>query len=128
MPGGTVMPLSFKRIKSSADLDAAIAAAQGKPVMLDFEADWCVSCKEMEHDTYTDPAVQAALKDAVLLQADVTANDEDDKVLYSRFGLFGPPGIIFFGGDGKELMSYRVVGYLGPADFLKRVQAAFVTH
>ena len=120
--------LPFKRIKSSADLDAAIAAAQGKPVMLDFEADWCVSCKEMEHDTYTDPAVQAALKDAVLLQADVTANDEDDKVLYSRFGLFGPPGIIFFGGDGKELMSYRVVGYLGPADFLKRVQAAFVTH
>ena len=128
MPGGTVMPLPFKRIKSSADLDAAIAAAGGKPVMLDFEADWCVSCKEMEHDTYTDPAVQAALSGAVLLQADVTANDDDDKALYTRFGLFGPPGIIFFGSDGKELTSYRVVGYLGPQDFLKRIDAAFGTH
>jgi thiol:disulfide interchange protein DsbD len=125
-PGAaTVNALPFKRIKTSADLDAAIAAAGGKPVMLDFAADWCVACKELEHDTYTDPQVQAALAGAVLLQADVTANDDDDKALYARFGIYGPPGVIFFGSDGKELTSYRVVGYLGPDDFLKRVQAAF---
>jgi thiol:disulfide interchange protein DsbD len=117
--------LPFKRVKTSADLDAAIAAAGGKPVMLDFAADWCVSCKELERNTYTDPAVQAALKDVVLLQADVTANDDDDKALYARFGIFGPPGVMFFGHDGKELTSYRVVGYLGPDDFLKRVDGAF---
>ncbi len=117
--------LPFKKIKTSADLDAAITAAAGKPVMLDFSADWCVACKELEHDTYTDPKVQAALSGAVLLQADVTANDADDKALYDRFGIFGPPGVIFFGSDGKELTSYRVVGYLGPEDFLKRVQSAF---
>jgi thioredoxin:protein disulfide reductase len=117
--------LPFKRIKTSADLDAAIAAAGGKLVMLDFAADWCVACKELEHDTYTDPKVQAALSGAVLLQADVTANDDDDKALYARFGLYGPPGVIFFGSDGKEVTADRVVGYLGADDFLKRVQAAF---
>ncbi|HEY3859071.1 MAG TPA: protein-disulfide reductase DsbD [Gammaproteobacteria bacterium] len=122
-PEATALP--FKKIKTSADLDAAIAAAAGKPVMLDFAADWCVACKELEHDTYTDPKVQAALSGAVLLQADVTANDDDDKALYARFGLYGPPGVIFFGSDGKELANYRVVGYLGPDDFLKRVTAAF---
>jgi thiol:disulfide interchange protein DsbD len=124
VPTAAANTLPFKRIKTSADLDAAIAGANGKPVMLDFAADWCVSCKELEHDTYADPQVQAALKDTVLLQADVTANDDDDKALYARFGIFGPPGVMFFGADGKELTSYRVVGYLGPADFLKRVEAA----
>jgi thiol:disulfide interchange protein DsbD len=124
-PATQASALPFKRIKTSADLDAAIAGAQGKPVMLDFSADWCVACKELEHDTYTDPKVQAALAGAVLLQADVTANDADDKALYDRFGIFGPPGVIFFGSDGKELTQYRVVGYLGPDDFLKRVDSAF---
>jgi thiol:disulfide interchange protein DsbD len=130
-PGAAVSEtaaLPFKRIKTSADLDAAIAAAGGKPVMLDFAADWCVACKELEHDTYTDPKVQAALNGAVLLQADVTANDDDDKALYARFGLYGPPGVIFFGSDGKEVVADRVVGYLNADDFLKRVQAAFGTH
>jgi len=125
MPGATVATLPFKRIKTSADLDAAIAAANGKPVMLDFAADWCVACKELEHDTYNDPRVQAALNGAVLLQADVTANDDDDKALYARFGIFGPPGVMFFGSDGKEVTADRVVGYLDADDFLKRVQAAF---
>ena len=124
-PAQAAQALPFKRIKTSADLDTAIAAANGKPVMLDFGADWCVACKELEHDTYTDPKVQAALANVVLLQADVTANDDDDKALYARFGIYGPPGVMFFGSDGKELASYRVVGYLGPDDFLKRVQAAF---
>ncbi|HEY1772923.1 MAG TPA: protein-disulfide reductase DsbD [Gammaproteobacteria bacterium] len=121
----TAEALPFKRIKTSADLDAAIAAANGKPVMLDFGADWCVACKELEHDTYTDPRVQAALANVVLLQADVTANDDDDKALYARFGLYGPPGVIFFGSDGKEVTADRVVGYLGPTDFLKRIEGAF---
>jgi thiol:disulfide interchange protein DsbD len=120
--------LPFKRIKTVADLDKEIALANGRPVMLDFAADWCVSCKELEHDTYSDPAVQAALKDAVLLQADVTANDDDDKALYARFGIYGPPGVMFFGSDGKEQTAYRVVGYLGPDDFLKRVDGAFGSH
>ncbi len=120
-------PLPFKRIKTVADLDREVAAAAAAhaPVMLDFAADWCVSCKEMDHDTYTDPAVQAALSKVVLLQADVTANDDDDQALYKRFGIFGPPSIMFFGPDGQELKAYRVVGFLGPQDFLKRLQAAF---
>jgi len=122
--GAQTSALPFKRIKTSADLDAAIAAAGGKPVMLDFAADWCVACKELEHDTYTDPKVRAALSGAVLLQADVTANDDDDKALYARFGLYGPPGVIFFGGDGKEVTAERVVGYLGPTEFLTRIEAA----
>jgi len=118
--------LPFKRIKTSADLDQAIAAAVAakKPVMLDFSADWCVACKELEHDTYSDPTVQAALANAVLLQADVTANDADDQALFKRFGIFGPPSVMFFGVDGQELTADRVVGYLAPEDFLKRVQAA----
>ena len=122
-PVQSVLP--FKRIKTSADLDRELAAAAGKPVMLDFAADWCVSCKEMEHETYTDPAVQAALANVTLLQADVTANDDDDKALYKRFGIFGPPSIMLFGPDGQELKAYRVVGFLGPADFLQRLQSAW---
>ncbi|HEV2112354.1 MAG TPA: protein-disulfide reductase DsbD [Gammaproteobacteria bacterium] len=116
--------LPFKRIKTTADLDREIAAAAGKPVMLDFAADWCVACKELEHDTYTDPAVQAALGQMVLLQADVTANDDDDKALYKRFGIYGPPSVMFFGKDGQELTADRVVGYLSPTEFLKRIEGA----
>ena len=128
-PGATTA-LPFKRIKTTADLDQAVAAASaaGKPVMLDFSADWCVACKELEHDTYSDATVQAALAQAVLLQADVTANDADDQALFKRFGIYGPPSVMFFGKDGRELAAYRMVGYLGPVDFLKRVQAAFASH
>ncbi|MFX5756567.1 thioredoxin family protein, partial [Acinetobacter baumannii] len=87
---------------SVAELDARIAqaSAAGKPVLLDFYADWCVSCTEMERFTFSDPRVQARLADVVKLQADVTANTADDKALLKRFGLFGPPGIILFGDDG----------------------------
>ncbi len=129
-PTTQVSALPFKRIKTSADLDREIAAASAakKPVMLDFSADWCVACKELEHDTYTDATVRAALANAVLLQADVTANDADDQALFKRFGIFGPPSVMFFGADGQELTADRVVGYLGPEDFMKRVQAAFAVH
>lgn len=118
--------LQFDRVKNLAELDARVAQAGGKPVMLDFYADWCVSCKEMEHNTFTDSAVQARLKDAILLQADVTANSADDKALLKRFGLFGPPGIIFFDTNGKEI-AYRVVGYQPPAQFRQSLDAA-LTH
>jgi thiol:disulfide interchange protein DsbD len=119
--------LPFQRIKTVADLDREIAAAssQGKTVMLDFYADWCVSCKEMEAFTFTDEQVQAALSKTVWLQADVTANDAEDKALLDRFGVFGPPTIIFFGTDGQQRRGYEVVGYMKAARFAEHVQQAF---
>ncbi|HZX26440.1 MAG TPA: protein-disulfide reductase DsbD [Telluria sp.] len=111
--------LPFQRIKSTADLDAVLARLDGKTAMLDFYADWCVSCKEMEKLTFSDPRVHAALANTVLLQVDVTANDLDDKAMLKRFGLFGPPGIILFGKDGKELPGSRVVGYQAADKFLE---------
>jgi thiol:disulfide interchange protein DsbD len=115
---------AFVRIRSSADLDAALARAGGKTVMLDFYADWCVSCKEMERFTFTDPRVQARFSEMVLLQADVTANNDDDKALLKRFGLFGPPGTIFFGRQGREVQSARVIGYRNADGFLESIAAA----
>jgi thiol:disulfide interchange protein DsbD len=90
--------------------------------MLDFYADWCVACLEMEKLTFTDAAVRAKMQDIVLLQADVTANNADDKALLKRFGLFGPPGIIFFSPEGETLRSPRVIGFQSPEDFLQSLQ------
>ncbi len=118
--------LAFQRVGSVDALNAAIKAAQGRPVMLDFYADWCVSCKEMEHLTFSDANVQARLKNVVLLQADVTANNEQDKALMKQFGLFGPPGILFFDGQGQEKAAARVIGYQNPKAFLKSLDAAGV--
>ncbi|MDY7545765.1 protein-disulfide reductase DsbD [Glaciimonas sp. CA11.2] len=101
----------FVRVKSVAELDAALAQTNGKPALLDFYADWCVSCKEMEKFTFTDPRVKARLNDIVLLQIDVTANNADDKAMLKRFNLFGPPGIILFDHRGKELAGGRVIGF-----------------
>jgi thiol:disulfide interchange protein DsbD len=117
----------FKRIKSVTDLDAAIAAANaaGKTVMLDFYADWCASCKEMEKFTFPEPSVQAALAGTVLLQADVTANDDVDQALMQRFGILGPPSILFFGQDGAEKTAYRVVGFKPADEFSAHAQQAF---
>jgi thiol:disulfide interchange protein DsbD len=111
--------LSFKRVKNLAELDTELKAAQGKPVMLDFYADWCVSCKELEQFTFSDQRVQTALKDTVLLQADVTGNTEDDKALLQRFNLFGPPGILFFNDKAQEETHLKVVGYKNADDFLQ---------
>jgi thiol:disulfide interchange protein DsbD len=119
--------LEFRRIKSLPDLEREVAAAarSGRPVMLDFYADWCVSCKEMEKYTFTDAGVQAALANAVLLQADVTANDEQDQALLKHFGIFGPPTIAFYGADGAERPAFRVVGFMKAPEFARVVTQAF---
>ncbi|MDD5383363.1 MAG: protein-disulfide reductase DsbD [Gallionella sp.] len=120
----------FSRVMDVADLDRRIAQARvqakgrGQIVMLDFYADWCVSCKEMERFTFADAAVQTRLKPVLLLQADVTANSEADQVLLKRFGLYGPPAILFFDVQGKELGDFRVTGYQDAARFLQSLQAA----
>src|SRR3546814_15192588 len=92
--------------------------------MLDFYADWCVSCKEMEKYTFTDPAVHNALAGFVLLKADVTANDDVDQELMQRFGIIGPPGTLFFGLDGKEQRHLRLIGFEKVAPFVERIQEA----
>jgi thiol:disulfide interchange protein DsbD len=119
--------VSFVRIKTVDDLERAVAAASAaqKPVMLDFYADWCVSCKEMEKYTFTDAQVQALLANVVLLQADVTANDAADQALLKQFGIFGPPTIAFFGTDGIERKNFRLVGFSPAGKFRDHVAAAF---
>ncbi len=113
----------FDKVKTLADLDARLRIA-GKPVMLDFYADWCVSCKEMERFTFSDPQVLARLSEMTLLRADVTANSADDKVLLKRFRLFGPPGIIFFDANGREIEGLRVIGYQPPEKFIRSLDSA----
>jgi len=117
--GAPAQPLAFTRIKTVAQLDAALAATGGRTAMLDFYADWCVSCKEMEKLTFVDPAVEARLANTVLLQVDVTANDADDRAMLKRFGLFGPPGIVLFDRQGKEIPDSRVIGYQNAKKFLE---------
>ncbi|MFZ2855149.1 MAG: protein-disulfide reductase DsbD [Rhodocyclaceae bacterium] len=115
--------LPFERVRSLAELDARVQAA-GRPVMLDFYADWCVSCKELERYTFADARVQAKLAGWTLLQADVTANSDDDKALLQRFKLYGPPGIVFFNAQGKEIAGQRVVGFQNADEFLKSLGRA----
>ena len=113
--------LPYERVRSTAELDARLAAARtaARPVMLDFYADWCVSCKDMERTTFSDARVRQRLDGWVVLQADVTANNEDDKALLSRFGLYGPPGILFFDARGAEVRGVRVVGFQNAEAFLR---------
>lgn len=115
--------LEFQRFKTAAELEQLLAAASadGKFVMLDFYADWCITCIEMEEDTFTDPEVKRVLTDVVLLQADVTRNDAEDQRLLERFQLFGPPAILFFGTDKRELQEYRLIGYVKPEQFLQHL-------
>jgi len=112
----------FERVASTAELDARLASP-GKPVMLDFYADWCVSCKEMEHFTFSDPKVKKEFDSMLLLQVDVTANTDDHKALLKRFSLFGPPGIIFFDAQGREVKGLRVIGYQNAERFLKTISS-----
>jgi len=115
--------VAFERVKTVAELETRLAAAD-RPVLLDFYADWCVSCKEMEKYTFSDPKVAAQMRRMTLLQVDVTANSDADKALLKRFGLFGPPGILFFDRQGKERPGLRVVGYLPADKFIKVVNTA----
>jgi thiol:disulfide interchange protein DsbD len=117
--GGT----AWTRVASIAELDQRLSSP-GRPVMLDFYADWCVSCKEMEKLTFSDPRVRAELERMLLLQADVTAANEADRALLKRFSLFGPPGIIFFDSQGREIAGLRVIGYQPPERFLKTLAAS----
>lgn len=106
-----VPSLAFTRIASIAELEQKLATSNGQPVMLDFYADWCVACKELEELTFSHPKVQHQLQNTTLLQVDVTANTEQDKALLKRFGLYGPPGIAFFNGHGQEMTTLKTVGF-----------------
>ena len=119
LTGKQIARTEFVKVKSVAELDAALAQTNGKTALLDFYADWCVSCKEMEKFTFPDPRVQAHFSDMVLLQIDVTANNSDDKAMLKRFNLFGPPGIIFFDRRGKEITGGRVIGYQNADKFVQ---------
>ena len=122
-PRGAPSPTAWVRVASTAELDEKLRRA-GRPVMLDFYADWCVSCKEMEKLTLTDARVRKELENVLLLQADVTAANAADRELLKRFSLFGPPGIIFFDAEGREIPGLRVIGYQPPERFLKTLAAA----
>ena len=113
----------YIKVASLVELEAKVKNA-GKPVMLDFYADWCVSCKEMERFTMSDPAIRRRLDNFLLLQADVTNNTKEDAALLKRFGLFGPPGIIFFDAAGRELNNPRVVGFQNAEVFGKELDRA----
>jgi thiol:disulfide interchange protein DsbD len=116
-------PMPWQRVASLDELQEKLKAP-GRPVMLDFYADWCVSCKEMEAFTFSDPKVRAQLDRMLLLQADVTANNAQDRALLKRFSLFGPPGIVFFDAEGREIRGLRVVGYQNAERFLKTLSLA----
>jgi len=118
---------SFVVIESSEQLDQFLAQAreQKKLVLLDFYADWCISCKEMEVNTFASPEVNKELQKMVLLQADVTKNSPEHQALLKRFGLFGPPGILIFDLNSEELKDQRVIGYMPPQRFVERLKKAF---
>jgi len=118
---------AFTSVKGLPALEQQLAAAAsaGRPVLLDFYADWCIECKHLERNTFGHPSVQAALDDFVLLRADVTANDAADRALLGRFELFGPPAVLLFDDARAELRAHRLVGYAAPDDFLSRLRAAY---
>lgn len=113
----TTAPVAFQRVHNLSELESAVRAAAGRPVLLDFYADWCVTCKEMERYTFSDTQVRARLEKMVKLQADVTANTADHAALLQRFRLFGPPGIVFFDRSGREIQGLRVIGFQPAAKF-----------
>ncbi|MDD9863788.1 MAG: protein-disulfide reductase DsbD [Gammaproteobacteria bacterium] len=121
--------LDFRRVRDVAELDSSLQAAarQGRAVMLDFRADWCVVCRQLERETFTDPRVRDALRQAVLLQVDVTAYDEADRLLLEKFGLLGPPALLFFGDDARERDSYRIYTFLGAEEFVLHVRQALAS-
>jgi len=117
----TPAPL-FQRVKTVADVEQVLRKSGGQPIMLDFYADWCVTCKELERDTFSDPAVRMTLKKMLTLQADVTAHDKADRELLKHFDIVGPPAMLFFGADGQERRKYRVVGFMEASEFDKHLR------
>ncbi|MXS85233.1 protein-disulfide reductase DsbD [Nitrosomonas sp. HPC101] len=122
-PASTNNLLPFKQVKTVAELDELIRKSRGRYVMIDFYADWCVSCKEMERFTFTDPHVQERLKNVELVQINVTEGTPDDTALLKRFKLFGPPGILFFDSQGVEIPNIKIIGYLDKKDFVTVLDA-----
>lgn len=116
--------VKFTYVKNIKELDLAIANSS-KPVMLDFYADWCVSCKELEEITFKDTEVIKKLQGFTLLKADVTANNADDKALQEKYGIVGPPGLIFWDTNNEEVKASKIVGYKNPKDFLEIVNKYF---
>jgi thiol:disulfide interchange protein DsbD len=116
--------LSFVVVHSPAELDAQLIKAkqENKFVMLDFYADWCISCKEMEVNTFANSELSKQLKPLVLVQADVTANSPENQALLKKFGLYGPPGILFFNPESAEQKDQRVIGYMAPQRFIDRLK------
>jgi len=125
----SVEHITFQKIKSLADLDAAVVRSNqaGKPVMLDFYADWCVECVRMERNTFSEPEIQAFFERLQPLQADVTLNDETDQALMAEYGIIGPPAILFFDRHGTELRSMRLVGYFEPEEFAQHLERVLET-
>ena len=121
--GDCAKPLLLDRpIKvSGEDFDRTVLGSEA-PVLVDFYADWCIECKHLERQTFRHASVQAALRDVVLLRADVTANDAADRELLQRFQLFGPPAVLFFDSSGAELRDNRLLGFVGPADFAAHLE------
>lgn len=113
----------FRPVKTVADVEQALQEASNRPVMLDFYADWCVSCKELERFTFSDPAVRTILASMVALQADVTAHDDDDQALLKHFGIVGPPALLFFSADGRERREQRVVGFVDAVELRSHLWA-----
>jgi thiol:disulfide interchange protein DsbD len=131
LPGSSAHSLPAPQFVRIDDLDQLAqqlrSAGQDRPVMLDFYADWCVSCKEMERYTFTEAAVRERMDRLLLLQVDVTANTPAHRELLKRFRLFGPPGIIFFAPGGRELSGLRVIGYQPAEKFVRVLDAVFTT-
>jgi thiol:disulfide interchange protein DsbD len=118
--------LPFRKVKSVDELDQQILQSKDKYIMLEFSADWCISCKEMERFTFTNAKVQSRLKDVVLLQADVTAGTPEDSALLKRFRLFGPPGILFLDREGREIPGVKLIGYQNADNFLAVLNAILI--
>ena len=117
-----VSHVEFKKVKSEAELQQALAENNKSLVMLDLYADWCVACKEFEKETFSDPSVQKAFGDMLLLQVDMTKNSEENRALMTKYKVLGLPTILFFNRDGKEIEGSRVNGFMPPVEFLQWIE------
>jgi len=122
-PQTRIGELQWQTVHSVAELDAALAGAKGKRVMVDFSAKWCTACKELESVTFADEAVKTKLSEFVLLRADVTDNSDEEKALTRKFGLFGPPAMLFFDAQGKKMEGRDLIGYIAPEPFMQHLNA-----